>query len=50
MTSLIPYLLFRDGDTSLRFLRDVFGFDSSRSNAPTAGACCTSSCVAVTRS
>ncbi len=26
MTSLVPYLLFRDGDTSLRFLH-VFGFD-----------------------
>ena len=27
MTSLVPYLTFRDGEASLRFLTDVLGFE-----------------------
>ena len=27
MSSLVPYLTFRDGAASLRFLTDVLGFD-----------------------
>ena len=27
MSSLVPYLTFRDGDASLRFLTTVFGFE-----------------------
>ena len=28
MSTLVPYLTFRDGDASLRFLADVFGFET----------------------
>lgn len=29
MATLVPYLTFTDGDASLAFLRDVFGFEAS---------------------
>ena len=50
MTSLVPYLTFRDGEASLRFLTDVLGFEVSRSSAARTGPSSTPSSGATMRS